>query len=94
MRDDGVFPDSEVVHAPPVLEQTLVGVGVFASGGLLAIGALSIPGEAGYQGVGPKFNLSLAGLWVKLLKIPRSLSVCGHSDFCNPWRVRHAPEGV
>ncbi len=55
MREDGAFPHGEVKHAPPVLEQTQIGVGVFVTGGLLAVGALTIPGEAGYQGVGPNF---------------------------------------
>ncbi len=55
MRDDGAFPHSVEEHTPPVLEQTLIGVGVLAIGGLLAVGALTIPGEAGYQGVGPNF---------------------------------------
>lgn len=35
--------------------QAAVGAGVLATGGLLAAGALSIPGEAGYGGVGPNF---------------------------------------
>lgn len=39
----------------PVLQQTLIGVGVLAVGGLLAAGAVSISSEAGYSGVGPNF---------------------------------------
>ena len=35
--------------------QTLVGVGVVALGGLLAAGAVGIPSDAGYAGVGPNF---------------------------------------
>ncbi len=55
MREDGAFPHGVVEHAPPVRQQTLIGVGALGIGGLLALGALSIPGEAGYQGVGPNF---------------------------------------
>jgi putative tricarboxylic transport membrane protein len=35
--------------------QTLVGAGVIGLAGLLAAGAVSIPSEAGYAGVGPNF---------------------------------------
>lgn len=35
--------------------QTLVGVGVLGVGAVLALGALGIPSEAGYAGVGPNF---------------------------------------
>jgi putative tricarboxylic transport membrane protein len=35
--------------------QTLVGVGVLGLGGLLAAGAVGIPSDAGYAGVGPNF---------------------------------------
>jgi putative tricarboxylic transport membrane protein len=35
--------------------QTLVGAGVLLTGLLLAFGAISIPSEAGYGGVGPNF---------------------------------------
>ncbi len=35
--------------------QTLIGVGVIATGALLVAGALQISGEAGYGGVGPNF---------------------------------------
>lgn len=35
--------------------QTLVGAGVLGAGVLLALGAVSIPSEAGYSGVGPNF---------------------------------------
>jgi putative tricarboxylic transport membrane protein len=35
--------------------QTLVGVGVVALGGVLAAGAVGIPSDAGYAGVGPNF---------------------------------------
>jgi putative tricarboxylic transport membrane protein len=39
----------------PKLTQTAVAVGVSATGALLAFGALTIPSEAGYAGVGPNF---------------------------------------
>ena len=39
----------------PFALQTLVGVGVLLIGAGLAFGALSIPSEAGYAGVGPNF---------------------------------------
>jgi putative tricarboxylic transport membrane protein len=37
------------------LPQTLVGVGVLALAGLMAAGAVGIPSDAGYAGVGPNF---------------------------------------
>jgi putative tricarboxylic transport membrane protein len=37
------------------LHEAALGAGVLAVGALLALGALSIPGEAGYGGVGPNF---------------------------------------
>lgn len=40
---------------PPVREQTLIGAGVVLLGGLIAWGAISIPSDAGYAGVGPNF---------------------------------------
>jgi putative tricarboxylic transport membrane protein len=36
-------------------DQALVGAGVLGLGGMLAAGAVGIPGEAGYAGVGPNF---------------------------------------
>ncbi|HSV53686.1 MAG TPA: tripartite tricarboxylate transporter TctB family protein [Burkholderiaceae bacterium] len=42
-------------HPPNSLFQTLIGVGALAVGAVLAFGAISIPGEAGYGGVGPNF---------------------------------------
>lgn len=39
----------------PVLQQTLIGVGVLALGGVFAAGATLISSEAGYSGVGPNF---------------------------------------
>lgn len=51
------------------LAQVLVGVGVMLVAAVLGFGALGIPGEAGYQGVGPNFlpwvvtaALALAGV--------------------------------
>jgi putative tricarboxylic transport membrane protein len=38
-----------------LLHEAALGAGVLAVGALLALGALSIPGEAGYGGVGPNF---------------------------------------
>ncbi len=39
----------------PAGPQTLIGVGVFAVGAVIAAGATMIPSEAGYAGVGPNF---------------------------------------
>ena len=51
--------------------QTLVGAGVLLIGLALAAGALAIPGDAGYGGVGPNFLpwavavvLTLCGAWI------------------------------
>jgi putative tricarboxylic transport membrane protein len=51
--------------------QTLVGVGVLASGLALAWGAIDISSEAGYSGVGPNFlpwlvsvALTVCGAWI------------------------------
>lgn len=46
---------SEATTTTPVRHQTAIGVGVFGVGLLLAGGALSIPSDAGYAGVGPNF---------------------------------------
>jgi len=43
-------------------QQTLVGAGTLALGGLLAIGAIGIRSEAGYSGVGPNFLPWLVGI--------------------------------
>jgi putative tricarboxylic transport membrane protein len=55
----------------PVLQQTLIGVGVLVLAGLLAAGAVSISSEAGYSGVGPNFlpwvvaiALAIFGAWL------------------------------
>ncbi len=54
-----------------VLNQTLIGCGVLALGAFMALGAVMIPSEAGYSGVGPNFLpglvatvLILCGAWV------------------------------
>ena len=52
----------------PRTPQALVGAGVLVAGLALAAGALSIPGEAGYGGVGPNFLP-----WV----VAALLAVCG-----------------
>jgi putative tricarboxylic transport membrane protein len=51
--------------------QTLIGLGAFGVGGVMAFGALSIPSQAGYAGVGPDFLpwvvatvLMLCGAWL------------------------------
>jgi putative tricarboxylic transport membrane protein len=51
--------------------QSLVGLGVFGIGVVMAVGAYSIPSDAGYSGVGPNFLpsvvslvLLISGLWV------------------------------
>lgn len=42
-------------RSAPILQQTLIGVGVLALGGVFAAGASFISSEAGYSGVGPNF---------------------------------------
>lgn len=41
--------------AQPTWAQTLIGAGVLALGGVIAVGAVAIPSDAGYAGVGPDF---------------------------------------
>lgn len=53
---------------PPRLQQTLIGVGVLALAALLAAGAVGIPSEAGYSGVGSNFLP-----WL----VAAALGVCG-----------------
>ncbi|HEY8359315.1 MAG TPA: tripartite tricarboxylate transporter TctB family protein [Ramlibacter sp.] len=55
----------------PRLQQTLIGAGVLVLAALLAAGAVAIPAEAGYGGVGPNFLpwliaavLALCGGWL------------------------------
>jgi putative tricarboxylic transport membrane protein len=52
--------DPRAGDAPPpgssgTRRQALIGAAVLVVGALLALGAVSIPGEAGYAGVGPNF---------------------------------------
>ena len=65
-------PESSVSPQPAALwPQTLVGAGVLLTGLALAFGAIGIPSEAGYGGVGPNFLpwlvsgvLTLCGGWI------------------------------
>ena len=65
-------PESSVSPQPAALwPQTLVGAGVLLTGLALAFGAIGIPSEAGYGGVGPNFLpwlvsgvLTLCGVWI------------------------------
>nr|WP_316638657.1 tripartite tricarboxylate transporter TctB family protein [uncultured Roseateles sp.] len=58
-------------QSTPVLHQSLVGVGALLIGAVLAYGALSIPSDAGYAGVGPNalpwlvaVVLLICGVWL------------------------------
>jgi putative tricarboxylic transport membrane protein len=42
-------------QAPAVLHQTLIGAGALLIGAAMAWGAMQIPSQAGYSGVGPNF---------------------------------------
>ncbi|MFM2055009.1 MAG: hypothetical protein RL456_3046 [Pseudomonadota bacterium] len=60
-----------MASSPSNLPQTLVGAGTLAVGAWLAWGAMSIPSDAGYAGVGPNFLpwvvaalLALCGLFL------------------------------
>lgn len=57
-----------MTQQPPSLTQTLIGAGVLLTGLGLAAGAVSIPSNAGYAGVGPNFLPWLIAL---------SLLLCG-----------------
>ncbi|GAB2470537.1 MAG: tripartite tricarboxylate transporter TctB family protein [Comamonas sp.] len=64
-------PDFEHAHQPRTSMQLLVGIAVLVTAGLLSWGALSIPSQAGYSGVGPDFLpwltasvLGLCGVWL------------------------------
>ena len=65
-------PESSVSPQPAATwPQTLVGAGVLLTGLALAFGAIGIPSEAGYGGVGPNFLpwlvsgvLTLCGGWI------------------------------
>lgn len=63
--------DGEQGAMPGMGLQTAVGAGVLLVAAALAFGALSIPGDAGYGGVGPNFlpwvcafALALCGVWL------------------------------
>ena len=63
------FPEPSTVPAPHW--QAAVGGGVFLAAAGLAVGALQIPGDAGYGGVGPNFLpwicaavLGVCGVWL------------------------------
>ena len=60
-------------RARPDLRHLAIGLGVMAIAGLLAWGAVDIPSDAGYAGVGPNFlpwvvaaALAVCGLWLSL----------------------------
>ncbi len=64
-------PPFEHAHRPRTSAQLVVGIAVLVIAGLLSWGALSIPSQAGYSGVGPDFLpwltasvLGLCGLWL------------------------------
>ena len=64
-------PSFEHAHPPRISAQVAVGVGVLVIAGLLSWGAVSIPSQSGYSGVGPDFLpwltasvLGLCGLWL------------------------------
>jgi putative tricarboxylic transport membrane protein len=71
------------------LHQTLIGAGVLALGGAIAVGAIDIPSAAGYAGVGPNFLP-----WVVAL----ALLVCGATlvshALVGGWREMEAPSGA
>lgn len=51
----GDTPLQAVDGPPPIAQQQAIGIGVVVLGGLFAFGAIGIPGESGYAGVGPNF---------------------------------------
>lgn len=64
-------PEFEHAHQPRTSMQLLVGIVVLITAGLLSWGALHIPSQAGYSGVGPDFLpwltasvLGLCGVWL------------------------------
>ena len=66
-----VEPDFEHAHQPSTTAQLFVGIAVLIVAGLLAWGAVGIPSQAGYGGVGPDFLpwltaavLALCGAWL------------------------------
>jgi putative tricarboxylic transport membrane protein len=61
----------EQAHTPRTTSQLLVGIAVLVIAGLLSWGAVHIPSQAGYSGVGPDFLpwlsasvLGLCGIWL------------------------------
>jgi putative tricarboxylic transport membrane protein len=75
--------------APRSVHEALLAAGVLVVGALLALGALSIPGEAGYGGVGPNFLP-----WV----VSAALLLCGallmKQALTGGLRDREAPSGA
>ena len=71
ISSDSSLPDAAQDTIPGAGLQTAVGVGVLLVAAALAFGALSIPGNTGYGGVGPNFLpwvcaavLALCGGWL------------------------------
>jgi len=68
--------------------QRAIGAGALAVAGVLGVGAVSIPGQAGYAGVGPNFLP-----WL----VTAALAVCGAGllwqGFHGGFRAREAPSG-
>lgn len=85
----GAVPDDPGAMPDDGLAQKAIGLGVLAVAAVLAFGALQIPGEAGYAGVGPNFLP-----WV----ITVALAVCGAGllwqAFSGGYRPRQAPSGA
>ena len=75
--------------ATPRLHQTLIGAGALAVAAVILWGATSIPGEAGYGGVGPNFLP-----WV----VGAVLGICGLLLVLHArqggWREVEAPSGA
>ncbi len=75
--------------APRSVHEAVLAGGVLAVGALLAFGALSIPGEAGYGGVGPNFLP-----WV----VSAALLLCGallmKQALTGGYRDREPPSGA
>jgi putative tricarboxylic transport membrane protein len=82
-------PASGLVPAARSLHEAALAVGVLLVGALFAFGALSIPGEAGYGGVGPNFLP-----WI----VSAALLVCGALLLWHAlqggFREREAPSGA
>lgn len=75
--------------------EVAVGIGVLLLGGALALGARSIPSEAGYQGIGPNFLpwvvavfLIAVGallIWVGATKGFENREIPGGEERADPW---------